>query len=349
MDAFLGFSQYPLLPSILKNLRTGEPLGILTCTEPTPPLPRPCDKERVLLTPSHYGYLRIAEGCDNCCSYCTVPSIRGVFRSKPQSRILEEARMLAGQGVKEINVIAQDTTSWGKDLPWRPRLPWLLESLSRIRGILWIRLLYTHPAFVDEKLIFSIAENEKICKYIDLPIQHIHDGILSRMGRKVNRHGIEACISALREKVPGIFIRTSLIVGFPGEGRREFEELLEFVRSTRFERLGAFRYSVEEGTLAAGMKGRVPRRTIESRYRRLMSCQQAIAFALNRTFEGREIEVLVDHVRSKNEAIGRSQWDAPDIDPCVHIRGRDLRAGQFTRVRITGSRGYDLEGEAFLP
>lgn len=319
-------------------------------------------KTRLRLTPKHYAYLRISEGCNNPCTYCAIPAIRGPFRSRPLKQIIEEAEQLAIDGAKELNIVAEDTTAYGIDLYKEQRLHTLLRKLSRIDSVHWIRLLYTHPAHFYSELIEEIARNEKVCKYIDLPIQHINNEILKRMGRKVTRIQIERLIEELRSKVPGLFIRTSVIVGFPGETEKQFDELLRFIEDTAFERLGAFTYSKEEGTKAANMKKQASKKTQERRLEQIMSVQQKIAFKKNKQMIGKTLEVLIEE-RARIEGarngfrgwLGRSYGDAPDVDsnvlvqgtvpiPLIYKAGRRATVGNFCQVLITDTKDYDLCG-----
>ncbi len=303
-------------------------------------------KTRLRLTPKHYAYLRISEGCNNPCTYCAIPAIRGPFRSRPLKQIMEEAEQLAIDGAKELNIVAEDTTAYGIDLCKEQRLHKLLQELSSIDSVHWIRLLYTHPAHFYPELIEEIVSNEKVCKYVDLPIQHVNDEILKKMGRKVTRAQIEHLIEELRSNIPGLFIRTSVIVGFPGETEKQFNELLRFIEDTAFERLGAFTYSKEEGTKAADMLRQSSKKTQERRLERVMSVQQNIAFKKNKQMIGKTLEVLIEE-RSKNGFkgwFGRTCGDAPDVDSNVLVQGSNIKPGNFYRVLITDTKDYDLIG-----
>lgn len=307
---------------------------------------------RIRLTPKHYSYLKISEGCSNPCSYCSIPSIRGPFKSRPMEEILREARELVSGGTKEINLIAQDSTLYGIDLYGRQCLHELLQRLSEIDDLRWIRLLYTHPAHYYPALIKEIASNKKVVKYLDLPIQHINDRILAGMSRGVNRAVIEGLINRLREAVPGLFLRSTVIVGFPGEGEEESQELLTFLEEIAFERLGAFAYSREENTAAANLKGHVPEKIKKKRLEKVMSLQQEITFRKNARWVGKEIEVLVEGVgaiRLRRTAAPTLQWghgrfygDAPEVDGNVKLEGHNLITGEFRRALVTAWEGYDL-------
>lgn len=302
-------------------------------------------RNRIRLTPGHYAYLRISDGCDNRCSYCAIPGIRGRFHSRTMENILEEAHQMAREGVKEINVISQDTTSYGVDLYGKQQLHILLEKLSRLKGIEWIRILYTHPRHFYPELIHVISQSDTICKYIDLPIQHIHDTILKEMGRGVTRTRVERLIDDLRSHIPKLFLRTSLIVGFPGETEEHFAELLEFVKSTKFERLGAFPYSREEGTPAASFRKQIPKEVKDQRLKEIMLAQQKIVLKKHKNLVGNTISVMVDEKGKKNgEWLGRTYGDAPDVDSKVIIRENHLKLGDIKNMMITGTAGYDLVG-----
>jgi ribosomal protein S12 methylthiotransferase len=293
-----------------------------------------------------FAYVKIADGCDNRCSYCAIPAIRGSFRSKKPECILEEARQLAEQGVREINLVAQDTTTYGVDLYGRPELPELLASLSRIPELTWIRLLYAHPAHFTEELIDQIAVSPKVCKYVDLPLQHISDEILKRMNRKVTRKKVEQLILRLRERIPGLSLRTSFIVGFPGEREKHFQELLRFVEQVEFDKLGAFSYSREEGTKAYELKGQVSSKIKQDRLDRLMMAQQSIAFRKNRDKIGKTISVLIEgrSPADDHRFVGRSQAEAPEVDGTILVKGQGTEIGQVIDVKITKYDAYDLEG-----
>ncbi|MFH1008757.1 MAG: 30S ribosomal protein S12 methylthiotransferase RimO [Candidatus Latescibacterota bacterium] len=301
---------------------------------------------RHLLTPKHSAYLRIADGCDNRCSYCAIPLIRGPYRSRPHEALIAEAQVLCDQGVRELNLIAQDITRYGADLYGEPRLSDLIEALSELSGLRWIRLLYTHPAHFSKEVIGCIARNEKVCRYVDLPIQHISDPLLRAMNRKVNGDAIRSLIEDLRAKAPGIAIRTSLIVGFPGETEVQFEELLGFVSETRFERLGVFTYSQEEDTPAAAFEDPVPEEVKRERMDRLMMQQQETTAEMHGALIGERLQVLVDRPgeESRIRWVGRTEWDAPEVDGQVLITEGDARPGDFVDVMITDSEAYDLVG-----
>lgn len=296
-----------------------------------------------------YAYLKISEGCDRRCSYCAIPFIRGAHRSVPMEELVGEARMLAEGGVKELILIAQDTTYYGLDLYRRRALAELIGRLSEIDGIEWIRIHYSYPADFPEDVLEQMADNPKVCKYLDIPLQHISDGVLDRMHRNVDGAWTRDLISRLRSRVPGVVLRTTMIVGHPGETEEQFSELLEFVREARFERLGAFTYSEEEGTYdAAHFKDDVPQVEKQSRLDRLMSLQSDISYNYNQSRIGSVERVLVDEVMPDGTLVCRSQYESPDVDGEILVRGASVPVGEFITVKITGAEEYDLEAERIL-
>lgn len=296
-----------------------------------------------------YAYLKISEGCDRRCSYCAIPFIRGAHRSVPMEELVGEARMLAEGGVKELILIAQDTTYYGLDLYRRRALAELIGRLSEIDGIEWIRIHYSYPADFPEDVLEQMADNPKVCKYLDIPLQHISDGVLDRMHRNVDGAWTRELISRLRRRVPGVVLRTTMIVGHPGETEEQFSELLEFVREARFERLGAFTYSEEEGTYdAAHFKDDVPQEEKQSRLDRLMSLQSDISYDYNQSRIGSVERVLVDEVMPDGTLVCRSQYESPDVDGEILVRGASVPVGEFITVKITGAEEYDLEAERIL-
>lgn len=297
---------------------------------------------RRLLSPCHYAYLNIAQGCNNRCSYCAIPLIKGNQKSKSLDHIKTEALDLVEKGVKELIIIAQDTTSYGKDLSDNDSLPDVMSVLNEIKNLEWIRLLYTHPAFWSNELIDAINHLDKVVKYIDLPIQHISDAILKRMGRKVSRMQIEKLIDHLREKIDQLAIRTTVIVGFPGETQKQFEELIVFLEKTKFERLGSFIYSSEEGTRAAHFSDNIPERIKRERQEMITELYENISEERNRHLINKELKVLVDDVSlEKQSAFARSEWDAPEIDNNV-ILPLSVEPGTFYNVKITSADSFDL-------
>jgi ribosomal protein S12 methylthiotransferase len=299
------------------------------------------------LTLKHSAYLKIADGCDNRCAYCAIPIIRGGYRSRKLQVLEEEARGMAAQGVREINLIAQDSTHYGTDLYGQPHLTELLDRLCHIDDLRWIRLLYTHPAHYTEDLIDLIAAEEKICKYLDIPLQHICDDLLAAMNRRVTRQQIETLLETLRAKIPGLTLRTTFIVGLPGETEGCFRQLMEFVQRSRFQKLGAFSYSREQGTKAAQMPGRAPKGVADRRLDQLLQLQSQISLERNRALAGEEVNVLVDAAISGDDwnYVGRTQAEAPDIDGHIYVRGQNLHPGEFIRAQVTGFSEYDLYAE----
>ncbi len=300
---------------------------------------------RVLTTPKHYAYLKIAEGCDRSCSYCAIPMIRGPHVSVPMEQLVAEAKLLAAQGVKELIVIAQDTTYYGLDLYGKRRLGELLAQLAGIDGIEWIRLHYSYPAGFPEDVLRVMADNPKICPYIDIPLQHSADKVLSMMRRGVDGRQTRELVARMRQLVPGVVLRTTLIVGHPGEGEAEFRDLLDFVSECRFERLGAFQYSEEEGTYGAiHYKDDIPAEVKQERYDRLMELQSGISLAYNQSRVGTRTRVLVDSVSGDGILVARSQTESPEVDGEILIKGT-APVGQFADVTITGADEYDLIAE----
>ncbi len=302
--------------------------------------------DRVLTTPPHYAYLKISEGCDNPCSFCAIPLMRGKHVSRPADEILHEAGMLAAKGVKELIVVGQDTTYYGLDTQGKRALPELMEKLDKVAGLEWIRLMYAYPAKFPKELLKVMRDGKKILKYIDIPIQHISDKLLKSMRRGITRRRLEEFLYAIREKVPGIAIRTTLIVGYPGEGEKEFEELLGFVNEFKFDRLGVFTYSVEEGTTAAILGDPVPQEEKERRHAAVMEAQRAIMKGSNEKKVGATLQVIVDRKDGDNY-VGRTSHDAPEIDSEVIISSaKALDAGTFADVTINDSYEHDLYGTA---
>ena len=302
--------------------------------------------DRVLTTPNYSVYLKIAEGCDNKCSYCAIPLIRGCFRSRPMEDIVAEAKELAQNGAKELNLIAQDTTRYGQDLYGELKLAELLRQLCAIEGLHWIRILYGYPDRVTEELLDVMASEPKVVKYIDLPLQHANGRVLKAMNRAGDRASLEALMAHIRERVPGVALRTTLIAGFPGETEEEFEELCDFVKAVRFERLGCFAYSQEEDTPAAELPDQLDEEVKRRRADIVMEQQMDIAFQVQEALSGQVLEVLVeDYDYERLMYVGRSAWDAPDVDThCYFTAARELTPGDFVQVEILYSEGYDLIG-----
>ncbi|NQT20264.1 MAG: 30S ribosomal protein S12 methylthiotransferase RimO [Planctomycetes bacterium] len=340
VDAFVGLADADEIEAACREIIRGR--GRLFTRKPHA---AHNDTGRLRITPRHYSYLQITDGCNNRCNYCVIPLIRGPLRSKPLAAVMEEARELLGDGAKELNVIGQDTTSYGKDAGGED-LPTLLSELCGL-DVQWIRLLYTHPAHLTEAVIKVIAENDKIVNYVDIPIQHINDNILHRMNRIAGRKRIEDQIARLRAGIPGVILRTSVIVGLPGETHEAFEELLEFVGETRFERLGAFAYSREEGVPAYDFPAQVPEKTKQKRLGLIMRRQGKIAAETARAMIGKTVDVVVESKLKAKRSLwqGRTYGDAPDVDGIIYLSGKGLEPGMFAKATITGSRDYDLEGE----
>lgn len=307
----------------------------------------PLNGERMLTTPSYWAYLKIAEGCSNCCTYCAIPSIRGRYRSREMEDILAEARSLAENGAKELVIIAQDTTKYGNDLYGELKLPELLRKLSYIDGIEWLRLLYCYPDSITDELLDEMRNNDKVCKYVDLPLQHADENVLKRMNRTGNKQELLELIKKIRDRVPGVIIRTTFITGFPGETDDEFTTLSEFVKEAEFDRLGCFAYSAEEGTKAAEMPDQIDEQTKIDRGDIIMQQQFEIFSKKQEERIGKTYKVLVEGYDSYTDAYcGRSYMDAPDIDSCVYFTSSvPLENGEFVEVRIINAKEYDLLGE----
>jgi len=304
------------------------------------------DRRRLRITPGHFAYLRVSEGCDNRCAYCAIPDIRGPLRSRPLENVLADAEELVSDGAVELNIIAQDTTSYGIDLYGAPRLGELLGELAHINPHGWLRLLYAHPAHISGDVIDALEKGYPIVPYLDLPLQHINDFVLARMGRGVTKGQVRDIISAVRRRVPGVHIRTTFIVGFPGEGEDEFAELMDFIRETRFERLGAFAYSREEGTRASEMTGQVDEDEKLRRLDILMETQREIAYDFNRSLVGKRLRGIIDGPSGRDDLplAGRTYGDAPEVDGTVLASGQ-AAAGELVEFEITGTEDYDLTAE----
>lgn len=306
------------------------------------------DTARLRVTPRHYAYLKISEGCDRLCTFCAIPGMRGKHVTKPIEQVLAEARELAADGVRELILVAQDTTYYGLDLYGRTRLADLLRAIDQLDGLDWIRLLYAYPMYFSEELIDVLANAKRIVPYLDMPLQHINERMLRLMARRVNRRETEELIAKLRRAIPNLALRTTFIVGFPGEKEAEFEELADFVRATQFERVGVFPYSFEPDTPATRLDGHLPNELKTERRDRLMAIQQEVAFRWSQTQVGKELHVLIDGPDPELPgcALGRGHADAPDIDGVVRVKGKNLRAGDLVRVKVTGADGYDLAARA---
>ena len=311
----------------------------------TPPL---CDGDRLRLTPPHVAYLRIAEGCDRACTFCSIPNIRGRYTSKPIEHAVAEAEQLVADGARELVVIAQDTSSFGTDRGGAPQLARLLARLDELEGLMWLRVMYLYPMLVGEDLVEVLASGRKILPYLDLPLQHVNDTILRRMNRGVTRADTERLLDRLRQRVPGLVLRSTLMTGFPGETDDQFEELHQFVKEQRFERLGVYVYSREPDTPASRLPGHVAPEVALARRDRLMTAQQEIAFAWGRSQVGRKLDILIDScIPDRDDAyVGRSYADAPEVDGVVYVTGEGLKPGQLVPCEIVTARQYDLIGVA---
>ena len=303
--------------------------------------------ERVLTTGGHFGYLKIAEGCDKHCTYCIIPKLRGRYRSVPMERLLRQAGQMAEKGVKELILVAQETTMYGTDLYGKKSLHILLQELCKIQGIRWIRILYCYPEEIYDELIQTMKEEKKICHYLDLPIQHASDRILKRMGRRTTKQELINIVEKLRQEIPDIFLRTTLISGFPGETQEDHEELMEFVDDMEFDRLGVFPYSAEEDTPAAAMENQVPQEIKEARRDELMELQQEISYEKGQERIGQVLTVMIEgQVSGESAYIGRTYGDAPKVDGYIFVQtGELLMTGDFVKVRVSGAMEYDLIGE----
>lgn len=343
VDAIVGTSAYDeIVPAIHRALAGDRPTVLK-------PLDKLCEDQhgRILTTGGHYAYLKIAEGCNKRCTYCVIPQIRGSYRSIPMERLLAEAEELVKSGAKELILVAQETTLYGVDLYGRKTLPELLDRLSEIPSLEWIRLLYCYPEEITEELIKKMADNPKICHYIDMPIQHCSDEILRRMGRRTTKQELTDKINRLREEMDDITIRSTLICGFPGETEEQHQELLDFIREMKFDRLGAFSYSCQEGTPAASFEGQIAEKEKKRRQNAVMELQQEISAEKNRELEGKTLTAFVEgKVTGEPVYAARTYRDTPDVDGYVFVRSsRELFTGEFVQVRITGAHEYDLIGE----
>lgn len=349
-DAIAGVEVYDEIGSIIKRVMNGERFIMLERSKPDVIY---TSKEtflpRILTTPSYTAYLKIAEGCDNCCSYCAIPKIRGPYRSKPMEQVLKEAKALADNGVKELIVVAQDTTRYGEDLPGgKLLLADLLKELNKIESLKWIRVMYCYPNNFTDELIETFASLDKVCKYVDLPLQHASNRLLASMNRYDTREEVETLLAKLRKRIPRIVIRTTFIVGFPGETDADFEELKEFVEQQRFENAGVFAYSQEEGTVAGAMPNQIPDEIKQERYHELMALQAQISEEIHKDTEGQTLEVLVEGIEEDGSGLhyGRSYREAPDIDGLVFIENPgDIKPGCFVEVNILQGFTYESVGE----
>lgn len=343
VDAVLGTTSYDKIVEVIEEALQGHKSLEMTDIDALPTV----ESKRLVTTGGHFAYLKIAEGCDKHCTYCIIPKIRGNFRSVPMERLIKEATDLVEQGVKEIILVAQETTLYGIDLYGKKSLHVLLKELCKIGGLRWIRILYCYPEEITDELIQVIKEEDKICNYLDIPIQHASDGVLKRMGRRTSKQQLIETLKKLREEIPGIALRTTLITGFPGETEEQHEELMEFVDEMEFDRLGVFTYSPEEDTPAATMPDQIEESVKEDRQAELMELQQEIAFDLAERMIGKEVIVMFEgKVADENVYVGRTYMDAPNVDGLIFVEtSEELMSGDFAKVRITGALEYDLIGE----
>lgn len=344
VDAFVGTECFTDISWVIEQVMDGK--KVLHMTRNT--AEQPVEMPRMLTTPEYMAYLKIAEGCDNCCSYCIIPKLRGPYTSRPYEAVMAEAKELAASGIKEIIVVAQDTTRYGEDLYGKLMLPQLLKDLNDLEGIEWIRVMYCYPNNFTDELIEAFATLPKVCKYVDLPLQHASNSLLASMNRYDTKEQVEALLKKLRTYIPGIVIRTTFIVGFPGETEADFEELKEFVAAQRFENAGVFKYSQEEGTVAGAMPNQIPEEIKENRYHELMALQAEISEELHQDLEGQELDVVIEGFDEENPslAVARSYREAPDIDGNIFVENADnLHIGEFAKVRILQGFTYELVAE----
>ncbi len=345
VDAILGTNSYDEISRVLKQVLGGE---TVSCFHELSGIPQ-VETRRMVTTGGHYAFLKIAEGCDKHCTYCIIPSLRGKYRSVPMEQLLKEAKDLAGQGVRELILVAQETTLYGVDLYGRKALPELLHKLCEISGIYWIRIQYCYPEEITDELIETIRQEEKICHYLDIPIQHASDSILRRMGRRTNQEQLRETIGKLRQAIPDIALRTTLMSGFPGETKEDHEEALAFVDEMEFERLGVFAYSAEEDTPAAVYPDQIPEEVKQQRRDEIMELQQEIAFEKSEEMIGRVLDVMIEgKVADEPAYVGRTYMDAPNVDGYIFVNSGELfMSGDFVRVKVTGASDYDLIGEVY--
>lgn len=343
VDAIIGTTAIDSIVTALEEILAGKKQNHMEDVNRKPVY----DKKRIVTTGGHYAYLKIAEGCDKHCSYCIIPKVRGNYRSIPMESLVEEAKQLAEFGAKELILVAQETTLYGMDLYGRKCLPQLLHKLCEIEGLYWIRILYCYPEEITDELIETIRTEDKICKYLDIPIQHASDRILKRMGRRTNQQELRDMVAKLRKEIPDICLRTTLITGFPGETQEDHEELLSFVDEMEFDRLGVFTYSPEEDTPAAAFADQIDEDLKSERQAELMELQQEIAFEKAEDMIGRTVLAMVEgKVPEENAYVARTYKDAPNVDGFLFLQtGKELMTGDFVRARITGSYEYDLIGE----
>ena len=344
VDAIIGTTAIDEIVAALEEILAGQKQNHYEDINAAPVT----ETNRVVTTGGHFAYLKIAEGCDKHCTYCIIPKLRGNYRSFPMERLVKEAEELAEQGVKELILVAQETTLYGKDLYGEKKLPELLRRLAAVSGIQWIRLQYCYPEEITDELIETIKTEEKVCNYLDIPIQHASDAVLKRMGRRTNNKEIRELIAKLRREIPDIALRTTLISGFPGETEEDHEILMQFVDDMEFDRLGVFAYSPEEDTPAFSFENQVPDEVKQDRRDEIMELQQEIAFEKSEAMKGRTLEVMIEgKVADENAYVGRTYMDSPNVDGLIFVNtGLSLMSGDFLKVRVTGASEYDLIGEA---
>jgi len=343
VDAILGTGDFDKISSTLKSVLRGKPVfqvsnPLYIYDETTP---------RLQLTPRHSRYIKVSEGCDHACAFCIIPQLRGKHRSRPLVSIVEEARLMAASGVQEINLIAQDLTYYGMDTEGKLLLPDLIRAMDQVPNVNWVRLFYAYPSLVTDAVIEAIRESRHICRYLDMPLQHASDRMLVAMRRGITQAKTKTLIEKLRSRIPDLSLRTTFIVGFPGETEEDFEQLTAFIRETRFDKVGVFTYSDEEHAVSHDFKDKVPQKTKEKRRDILMSLQQEISLEIHRALEGKICDVLVDEITEKGDVIGRTHRDAPEIDGKMIIRkpARPVKPGDVVAVKVTKGLAYDLEGE----
>lgn len=337
IDLLMGVDQYPQLPDAIEKALGGQRLSLCQRTGSV------LEGDRVLTTAGYQAYIRIADGCDNRCAYCAIPLIRGGFRSRPMDSVLQEIQTLAGQGVREHILVAQDTSRFGIDRVGHSQLPGLMQRAADIPGVDWLRVLYCYPDEISEELLDAMESRPNICKYLDLPLQHADPGLLKAMNRRGDMDSVRKLLHSARKR--GFILRTTFIVGFPGETEAQFERLMDFTREIEFDRMGAFTYSLEEGTPAAEMPGQIPEEVKQARLDRLMTLQAQIAKKVGEKRIGTECTCLVDEIREDGTAIARSYAEAPDTDGVIYLKGGEKTGvGEFCQARITAADGYDLIG-----
>lgn len=350
IDAIIGLAEYGRMSEILNRLVAERPARSLVTVSP-PQHAAYSEGSRLRLTPTHSAYLRISEGCDNPCTFCSIPSFRGRFRSKSIEALIDEAAELVASGATELNLISQDLTSYGIDMDGDYQLPRLLERLDAVPGVRWLRLLYAYPYRFSDAMIDAVRDLPRVVPYIDMPVQHINDRVLRRMGRRMGESGTRDLFGRMRERIPGVVLRTTFIVGFPGETEAEFQQLVDFVREYRLERVGVFPYSDEDGTPAVRLPDKVPADVTAARVEELMLAQQQVAFAWNRTRVGTHVEVLIDALEEPDaddpeaepaRLVGRSYAEAPEIDSRIYLPAGAGAPGEYLHARITAADGYDL-------